>query len=123
ARARAMNADFRPGPFFYRQRAAAVIAVDVREQNLINLLGTHRLHLLDDPVEIRISAERNVDHEHPALPSNDVLIRSLQRHVTGIVRCEMPDVWGFRHNRFVRTFSMSRKRSRSPEEKRQRRTS
>ena len=73
-----------------------MIAVDVREKNLFDLCA-QGLGLLDNAIEIRVRAERYVDDDD-VLSSNDVLIGSLERHVTGIVSGELSYICRRCHN-------------------------
>jgi len=54
--ARPMDAELGARTFSQRHGPGAVIAVDVGDQYLFDLLGAHRLDLLDDAVEVRIGA-------------------------------------------------------------------
>ena len=50
--ARAVNAELGAAAFAQRQRAAAMIAVDMGEENLFDLLRAHGFGLFDDAVHI-----------------------------------------------------------------------
>ena len=73
-----------------------MIAVDVREQNLVDFFRSHGLDLFDDTIQIRIRAQRHVNHDD-ALSAHDVLIGALECHDARIVCREFSDKFGCRH--------------------------
>ena len=79
-----------PQRFRKRQGAAAVIAVNMRQQNLFDLFHAHRFRLLDNSVHVRVRAQRDIDNQDVLL-TDDVLIRPLQSHDAGVVRGVLAD--------------------------------
>ena len=52
-----------------RQGTAAMVAMNMGQKNLVDLLRPHRLRLLDNSVHVRIHAQRNIDNQDVSLPT------------------------------------------------------
>jgi hypothetical protein len=88
ARAQPRDAELRPGALLQRQRAAAMIAVNVRQKNFLDFFSAHRLGLLDDAVDVASRRQRHVDDGNFIL-AEQVLVRAFERHQAGIGRGEI----------------------------------
>src|SRR4030095_11464849 len=76
ARTGAMNAQLGAAALSQRQGTAAMVAMNMGQENLFDLLRPHRLRLLDDSIHVRIRAQRNIDNQDILL-TDDILIRPL----------------------------------------------
>src|SRR5512132_131524 len=72
----AMNAQFGTAALSQGQGTAAMVAMNMRQENLLDLFRAHRLRLLDNSVHVRVRAQRNIDNQDVFL-ADDVLIRPL----------------------------------------------
>ena len=92
-----MDAELGAAAFAQRQRAATMIAVNMREQYLVDLFDAHRLGLFDDAVHVRIIAQRDVDNQ-ARLFADDILVGSLQGHDARVIGRELSDKIRCRHS-------------------------
>src|SRR5918999_798356 len=84
AGARAMDTDLGAGALFERERAAAVIDMNMRQKDLVDLLGSHRFGLLDDSIHVAVRTQSHID-DNGAVLADDILIGSLQGHHAWII--------------------------------------
>src|SRR5262245_40079143 len=71
-----MNTELSAATLSQRQGTAAMVAMNMGQENLFDLLRPHRLRLLDYSVHVRIRAQRHIDNQDVLLTDN-VLIRPL----------------------------------------------
>ena len=90
--------DSKPSPatLSERQRPPAVIAVDMRQQDLFDFLHPHRLGLVQYTVHVRIGTEGYVD-DQSAFLADDVLIGPLKGHDAGIIGRKLSHMSGRCH--------------------------